>query len=211
MRWALLLILFACSSSGSVVVGKSEVSAAEDTGLDDEDNSQPEQEPSEDTADPVDPPLLELQQSWSGERSIHFIDVCSVELIENGIQITEENNPSDLLGFVEGLCNDCLVFQLDVLAETTFCEGIGDIPATGIRFRAIDKNAFRLWAISLREDPQNPEQMYWRPIEVGQLELSDGDPAVAESVTTWAYSYSDVFQGQLYEVLGTIQLTPEIE
>ena len=159
----------------------------------------------------TDTPLFALRQSWTGERSIHFIDVCTVDLTENGSQVTEEDDPNNLLDFVEELCNDCLVFQLEVSAQDTICEGIGDIPATGTRFRAIDKSALRLWAISLREDAQNPDQTYWRPSEIGQLELISGDPTLPESVTSWEYAYSDVFQGQIYEVNGSIQLTPEIE
>ena len=48
-----------------------------------------------DTSEPT-KRLFALRQSWVGERNIHSINVCTVDLTENGTQVTEEDNPNNI-------------------------------------------------------------------------------------------------------------------
>ena len=130
--WAL-----ACQTTGSVIVDKS----IQDTG-NVTDTIAPVDTADTETIDPDDTstPTTNIPEQlnytgWSGLRTITFPNICTFNIQEEGVRLTDPTEPA--VAVTQENCPRCQIYRIVNQPESVECGDLGTIPTGGVRYRAL--------------------------------------------------------------------------
>ena len=196
-----LLWVFACQTTGNVIVDKNVVdtgSVTYDTSsLDTGETSMQDTSESVDTAGPSIPEQLNYT-TWSGVRTITFPDTCTFDIQEEGVRLTDPVEPAVAITLES--CPRCQVYRIINQPESVECGVLGTIPTGGVRYRALTfTEQYRDGTLNVNSSPVE----IWHILEpnwtfdfITTAEYVDTEDIAGQN--RWTYSTEGNFQAFTY-------------